>query len=82
MFKKTTRFSVQTFVFFSMDQRPQDLDIQVKSLAITEVLNPWGNNVSATAEIPTTRHLAEKKPTTKFRVMDLLYRCGKDEIER
>lgn len=48
----------------------QDLDIQVNSLAITEVLNPWANEKFP--ELP-TRLAVEKKPTTKFRVMDLLY---------
>jgi len=47
-----------------------DLDIQVNSLAITEVLNPWANEKFP--ELP-TRLAVEKKPTTKFRVMDLLH---------
>jgi len=44
-----------------------DLDIQVNNLTITELLNPWGNN-----EAPLPRLEVEKRPTSKFRVLDLL----------
>lgn len=46
----------------------KDLDIQVNNLTITELLNPWGNN-----EAPLPRLEVEKRPTSKFRVLDLLY---------
>lgn len=71
-----TKF-VPSFLYVFPISTSKDLDIQVNNLAIQDLLNPWTEQQLTTNVAP----LVHRRPSTKFRVLDLLQLSSRLQID-